>query len=411
VIANGGCLILGPAGTGKTTFVSGMRVDGRRTGGLMNRWRRREPDVRFLCTAVTHKASRLLPRGRTLAHLLRKYQYGGSKLRRCVFIIDEVSQIPLSTWARIAQWQAFGARFVLLGDFHQFLPIRDAWCDRAVSVQNADILRQLARALRIEFRVNRRSALDPRLFADYTALYPLVDEPDVLGVDRAQMRTKYPWYGEHPGLVLVMSHAMRMPLNAHYNQLRDRTADAVLVPCIGRTTRAAMQPQTMWVRPGQRLIGCSTYGARIVHSAMYVVAAVSEDHIEVDMAPECRSERLGPDGEPLSDKELAALDRQEMGIQLTYAEASQFLRLAHVLCYASVQGSTISEHVLMLDLEHRYFSMRSLIVGMSRATHGRFVHMATQEQQRELLASAPRLELFPETQLPEEEPVYSDDEE
>jgi hypothetical protein len=37
--------------------------------------------------------------------------------------------------------------------------------------------------------------------------------------------------------------------------------------------------------------------------------------------------------------------------------------------------------------------------------------MATREQQRELLASTPRLELFPETQLPEEEPVYSDDEE
>ena len=172
-----------------------------------------------------------------------------------------------------------------------------------------------------------------------------------------------------------------------------------------------MQPQSMWVRPGQRLIGCSTYGARIVHSVMYIVAAVSEDWIEVDMAPECCAERLNPDGEPLPDKELGALDRQEKGIRLSYAEASQYLRLAHVLCYASVQGSTISEHLLMLDLEHRYFSMRSLIVGMSRATHGRFVHMATREQQRELLASAPPLERFPHTQLPEEEPVYSDEEE
>jgi hypothetical protein len=300
---------------------------------------------------------------------------------------------------------------VLLGDFHQFLPIKDAWCDSAVSVQNADILRQLARALRIEFRVNRRSALDPYLFTDYTALYPFVDEPDALRLHREQMRAKYPWYGEHPSLVLVMSHAMRMRLNAHYNKIKDRTEDAVHVPCIGRTTRAAMQPQSMWVRPGQRLIGCSTYGARIIHSVMYVVTAVGETWIDVDMAPECCSERLSPDGEPLSDKEQRALDKQEKNIHLTYAEASRYLRLAHVLCYASVQGSTISEHVLMLDLQHQYFSMRSLIVGMSRATHGRFVHMATREQQKELLASAPRIELFPETQLPEEEPVYSDDEE
>jgi hypothetical protein len=202
-----------------------------------------------------------------------------------------------------------------------------------------------------------------------------------------------------------------MRLNAHYNQLWDRTPDAVLVPCVGRTTREAMQPQSMWVRPGQRLIGCSAYGARIVNSVTYVVAEVGVDFVEVNMAPECRAERVTPEGEPLPERELRALDRQERDIRLTHAEASRYLRLSHALCYASVQGSTISEHLLMLDLGHRYFTMRSLIVGMSRATHGAFVHMATPEQQRELLDTARPLELFPDARLAEEEPVYSDSDE
>jgi hypothetical protein len=155
LIHNGGGMVLGPGGVGKTTLVTGRTeklADGTevKIPGLIARWKRREPDAKFVTTAMMHVAARLLPGGRTLAHKLNRLQYGGAGLSKTVFVIDEISQIPLSAWSRIGEWYSLGARFVLLGDFYQFLPIKDQWADSEVSVEHADILRQLARALRIE---------------------------------------------------------------------------------------------------------------------------------------------------------------------------------------------------------------------------------------------------------------------
>ena len=124
--------------------------------GLIARWKRREPDAKFVTTAMMHVAARLLPGGRTLAHKLSRLQYGGAGLSKTVFVIDEISQVPLSAWALIGDWYSLGARFVLLGDFYQFLLIKDQWADSAVSVHHADILRQLARSLRIAIKLPRR---------------------------------------------------------------------------------------------------------------------------------------------------------------------------------------------------------------------------------------------------------------
>jgi hypothetical protein len=82
-----------------------------------------------------------MPGGQTLAHVLHRCRYG--KVGDHVFCVDEIGQIPLSTWGRIGQWQLVGAKFVLMGDFDgQFEPIYDAWRG---DVKNADILRQLSR--------------------------------------------------------------------------------------------------------------------------------------------------------------------------------------------------------------------------------------------------------------------------
>ena len=61
-----------------------------------------------------------------------------------------------------------------------------------------------------------------------------------------------------------------------------------------------------------------------------------------------------------------------------------------------MQGSTLRKtHVLLFDTRHRnrrtresYFTMRHLIVGMSRATHGRYVHVPTSKQERYLMDRA-----------------------
>jgi hypothetical protein len=95
------------------------------------------------------------------------------------------------------------------------------------------------------------------------------------------------------------------------------------------------------------------------------------------------------EGKALDAKELEKIDQLEADIELTLAETAQLLRLTHVMCYASVQGRTVDDHILLLDLAHRHFRLRTLNVGMSRATHGKYVHLATRGEEYVLLSHAP----------------------
>ena len=52
-----------------------------------------------------------------------------------------------------------------------------------------------------------------------------------------------------------------------------------------------------------------------------------------------------------------------------------------------MQGKTCRDkHILLLDTSHKHLDMRKLIVGMSRATHGKYVHVATPFDEERLLA-------------------------
>ena len=70
-------------------------------------------------------------------------------------------------------------------------------------------------------------------------------------------------------------------------------------------------------------------------------------------------------------------------VKIAFEDVPLLLRLTHAVCYFTVQGRTIeNEHILLLDTSHHHFTKRSLIVGASRATHHRYVHVATDEQER-----------------------------
>ena len=52
------------------------------------------------------------------------------------------------------------------------------------------------------------------------------------------------------------------------------------------------------------------------------------------------------------------------------------LRLTHAICYYTAQGRTVRDrHIVLLDTANRHFSMRALIVGLSRTTHGSYLHV------------------------------------
>ncbi len=62
-----------------------------------------------------------------------------------------------------------------------------------------------------------------------------------------------------------------------------------------------------------------------------------------------------------------AVKLEELEGPLTYEQASSLLRLSYAQTYASCQGSEFASSVCLWDLNHKYFTMRHLFVGLSRA--------------------------------------------
>jgi len=70
--------------------------------------------------------------------------------------------------------------------------------------------------------------------------------------------------------------------------------------------------------------------------------------------------------------------KQEVTVPLQDLPA--VMRLTHAMCFYTCQGRTLEGNILLLDTDHPRFSRRALIVGLSRATHGDRVHVATPTQ-------------------------------
>ena len=56
--------------------------------------------------------------------------------------------------------------------------------------------------------------------------------------------------------------------------------------------------------------------------------------------------------------------------------------MAHAQCYYTVQGRTVRDRpIVLLDTTHQHFSVRALIVGLSRATHGSWLHIGDEQSE------------------------------
>ena len=109
--------------------------------------------------------------------------------------------------------------------------------------------------------------------------------------------------------------------------------------------------------------------------------AVDDTDVVVRMADAYTRDRS-----TLDDEARKKADQQEGLITLPHKEASKALRLTYALCYASVQGLTLRDKsVLMLDLDSGHFSVRTLIVGLSRVTKASDISVASVEQEMELM--------------------------
>ena len=125
-----------------------------------------------------------------------------------------------------------------------------------------------------------------------------------------------------------------------------------------------MQPQSMRVWEGIELIGCPRGSGKklgVVQGVMYHVTAITDISLTVVMQKEYRR---CPDTVQAGEEATVPLE-----------EVCTQLRPAHALCYYTCQGRSISRKIVLLDTGHKYFSVRALIVGLSRATHGSLLHI------------------------------------
>ena len=135
VLANGGALVTGAAGAGKSYLLRGLKE--------------LEPDT--LVCAYTHAAARLIG-GHTVAHVL----LANNAWDKWIFA-DEVSLLPLDALGNLARLTLCGAKFVLFGDYDgQFESVADRWTVSSRRFQQPQMLRGMVKSLWVRLTTYRR---------------------------------------------------------------------------------------------------------------------------------------------------------------------------------------------------------------------------------------------------------------
>jgi hypothetical protein len=276
-------------------------------------------------------------------------------------IVDEVGLIPISTLGDMSRWMAVGARFITFGDYQgQFKPFMDRW-RMDVCPEYSPLMHEMCNGLHIKVTKYRRGT-DLGLFRWYCSLYdeerPLVEES----------RRRYPAAcdPDDDPLVMCVSHNRRMLIDSNQND-RVKHTNAVFLECSeNEMIGCTMKPQDMWIWPGIELIGCPRGSGKnlVVQGVIYKVLEIAET-VKLQMREEyCHG----------ADDEAVEIPRDMVVSQL---------RLTHAMCYYTCQGRTVKDrHIVLLDTDHPHFNTRSLIVGMSRATHGRYLHIGDGESEQ-----------------------------
>ena len=196
------------------------------------------------------------------------------------------------------------------------------------------MLRELCCGNRFTLTENKRS--DPPLFDFIQSLRPGTAQARPLAEALAEARARFPRTAREADWVLCLSHRKRMALNRQMNNCK-KPPGALFFryrPASGDVTGNA--PQSCWLWPGVTLVGA---GGCCPKGILVEVTALTEEEV-------CLSS----------------------GAKLGREQVCKCTRLAHCLCYASVQGLTLPGVVRLEDTDSPMFCLRKLYVGVSRAT-------------------------------------------
>ena len=135
ILANGGALVTGPAGTGKSY--------------LPHKLKELVPDA-VVCAYMHTTITRLIG-GNRVANVMIAQTHGA-----CGFSVAEVSLLPLYALGNLARLKPRGAKFVLFGDSDgQFESVADRWSVSSGRVQQTQLLRDMAKSLRVKLKTYR----------------------------------------------------------------------------------------------------------------------------------------------------------------------------------------------------------------------------------------------------------------
>ena len=151
----------------------------------------------------------------------------------------------------------------------------------------------------------------------------------------ADARARFPRTAREADWVLCLSHRKRMAPNQQMNQQR-KPRGALFFRHRPASGDVGNLPQSMWLWPGITLVGA---GSQCPKGILVEVTSLTDEEV-------CLSN----------------------GATLRREQVCKCTRLAHCLCYASVQGLTLPGVVRLEDIDSSLFCLRKLYVGVSRAT-------------------------------------------
>jgi hypothetical protein len=306
---------------------------------------------------------------------------------------------------------------------------------KAKDLRRSRFLHEMCGGLHVKLIIYRRGT-DPEFFKWYAALYKFADVLDPSIVDQVieQTEKRYPWRDEEIDTYFVMSHKWRVKINHVVNlKLAARQERTLFIRSPGEMPGIMMQPQEMHIWEGIELL-CHRrkYAANgPVNGGVYTVYSWDAETVTVRLNEEYRqsfrakpqqpaqedeADKAGEGDEddddaasepddfcedyndeeerPKAPKGYKFVDTAEMAgwYTLTHAEVARVFRLQHALVYANIQGRTMRDkHICLLDTANRNFTVRHLIVALSRATHGKYAHVPDGAQEAGVKKDADRL--------------------
>ena len=288
----------------------------------------------------------LMRRHRPLTATILSQLHRFSRSKERVLIVDKLSMISLATFAHLAEGLFIGRVFVVVGDPYQISPIGSNTV-RWQKLVRSDFLHDMCNGLCVTLRKFRRrqTTADPLVFlpGDFVhftqvgSLYPEVGGCEDPTSAIQQARLWYPYANQSVDTTLCVTNKQRLLVNERENR---RLAPVGSITSIyeGADPRA----QTMRIWPGLHVHAGGTDRKLGLRNALsHVVESVSA--------------------------EWCTLARDSTRLTVPTSQVASLFRLTHALTIDSSQSLTLQGRLLILEADHRHFSLRRLIVALERS--------------------------------------------